>query len=142
MYVYTCFLNDSYVYLIIHNKGVLMRQCANCMNKYEKDNFYPTRKKNGVIRYDCYCKPCRKEINKQYLQSFKGKQAQAKYRQSDKGKESIKRSQVKYFLSTKGKETRSRVMKRYFQSVRGKEALRRAMKKWLLKKKNGKGLAS
>lgn len=49
-----------------------------------------------------------------------------KYRQTEKGKESLKKSQKKYNQSEKGKEIIKKSQKKYNQSEKGKEARKKS----------------
>ena len=79
--------------------------------------------------------PRDKEIHRKYNESNKGKETLKRSRQryniSEKGKESIKR----YYNSEKGKEIYKRAYQRYKHSEKGKEARRRAYQRWYEKKK-------
>ena len=83
-----------------------------------------------------YCPDCRREYNREYGQTDKGKEAQKKaekrYEQSEKGKEVRKR----YRQSEKGKEVKKKANKRYKQSEKGKKANKRAKNKRRAKKAN------
>ena len=68
----------------------------------------------------------KKEAQKRYRQSEKGKAAQKRYQQSEKGKEVQKEARKRYRQSEKGKE----VQKRYQQSEKGKKAQKAAQKRY------------
>ncbi len=69
----------------------------------------------NIAQYDglqSWCKECKTEQQRIYRQTAKGKAAQKRYEQSEKGK-TVRRRQVKrYYQSEKGKAT----YKRYYQS--------------------------
>ena len=91
----------------------------------------------------------RKERQKQYKQSERGKQVNAKsskkYRQTDKGKEAMKKAREKYYQTEKGKinkekhdkkywdnyPNQKRKLKEYQQSDKGKETMKKAQKKYM-----------
>jgi hypothetical protein len=87
----------------------------------------------------------RRQYQKKYQQSPKGKEAKKKYCQSSKGKESGKRSNRQYYQSHKeeraqysreyhqspeGKKVGKKARKKYYQSPKGKETRRKYQKKY------------
>ena len=55
-----------------------------------------------------YCPDCRREYNREYKQTEKGKEVQKRYKQTEKGKEAQKEAQKRYLQTEKGKEARKR----------------------------------
>ena len=109
-------------YTLKNNRSI---KCGHCNKKFNKSH--------GLQKYcskECV-KEVRKEILKRYFQSDKGKTYRKEYAQSNRGKEIIKKSKkiIKYKQSDQGRKSAKKSNKKYGQSDKGKDTSKRIFEK-------------